>query len=192
MSTLQTYLTVIVLSLLIGFGAGFVTSHKFAQATQAIALKDQVDADKKAADARVAAEQKVADDVHQQLVLQQLQSTSLNAQLEDLRKTNASLTDQIAHAHFNPPPRPAVAGSCPGSSINAPEFVRLYNQAAAGTTGTDTPAGHASGMLEIFLPSLRSRIDGTTEQLRHADRSGTDAGDFGEQERRSRRLSTTA
>lgn len=192
MTTIQTYVTVVILSLVIGFGAGYLTSHKFDLAKQAIALKAQVAADTVAADKRLAAEQKVADAVRQQMVQAQLATTSLNAQLDDLQKANASLTDKIAHVHFIAAPRPAVANSCPGSVIDSTQFMQLYDAAAGGGAGPSTDAGHASGMLEIPHAELPRSIDWPSIRLLFDDRGRTGTRAARQQEERYLQLSTTA
>jgi cell division protein FtsB len=197
MTSIQWWITTVVVALLVGLGSGWYIGHKIDVAAQVTAIKAQQKANQKLADDRVAAEQKVADDTHQQLVQAQMETTSLNAQLEELRKTNASLTDKIAHVQFHPPIRTVVVHGmplqCPGSSVASAEFLQLYNQAAGLQPASPAPAaGNTSGMYQVPFPSLRPSIDWPSVRFLFDDRSGPVSRIIGEQEQRSRYLSAIA
>jgi cell division protein FtsB len=192
MTSIQAFVTAVALSLLVGIGLGWYIGHKVDVAAQVTAIKAQQKADQQLADDRVAAEKKVADDVSQQLYQARADTVSLNAQLDTLRQTNASLTDKIAHVQFHSVSKPPVVDrstgmvSCPGSSIASFEFLQLYNQAAGLQPASPAPAaGNTSGMYEVPFPSIQPRIDWPSVRFFFDDRSGLVSRVVGKQEQRS-------
>ncbi|MGC1550521.1 MAG: hypothetical protein WA777_18520 [Rhodanobacter sp.] len=125
----------IALALVLALAAGFATGWH-AKGVSVTAAQSK--AEKAQTTAIVAGVNKEAAAQHTQLVAEQGKTLALDSTQQDVRSNGVTIEKEINHAIFIPYEVPSAAVSCPDPAAS-PQFVRLYNAAAAGN-----PAAAAS------------------------------------------------
>lgn len=124
LTAIKQYVTYIVAALVVA--ASFAAGYNTRKAGEVNAAREQVKVVTEQVKVDDAAQQRQAAKLSDDLLDAQIQSLNLERQLQDLQQSNASLLEQITHAHLD---APQVAGSCP-DAYSGREFGRLYDAAA--------------------------------------------------------------